>query len=189
MTELLDTFDAKGNKTGTIQKGQLTKDYVLCCSCFVVDSKNRVLVEKRGNTVLDAGKLDLCSGHVQSGEISIQGMIRELQEELGIQEEESRNIRMLERIPIDFTRVGGKFKCLTDIFLLKRNKETLALQDEEVKGIEYYPIEEVFNLIRQEKTRIPYTQQAEKFEKIFVKIQEELGIKSKKENTNNTMEK
>ena len=179
MEELIDTFDEKGNKTGTIIKGQKTCDYIKCCSCFVVDNKNRVLVEKRGNTVLDAGKLDLCSGHVQSGEISTQGMIRELKEELGIDETECYGrIKKMGTVTIDFK----KFKCFTDVFLLKRNKETIALQDEEVKGIEYYQIEEVFDLIRKAKTRIPYKQQAEEFEKIFEKIEIELGIKLKDNN-------
>ena len=173
MEERIDTFDEKGNKTGTIIKGQQTNDYIKCCSCFVVDSKNRVLVEKRGNTVLDAGKLDLCSGHVQSGEISVQGMIRELKEELGIEETECYgNVMNMGTVTIDFK----KFKCFTDVFLLKRSEETLALQDEEVKGIEYYPIEEVFDLIREGKTRIPYDQQTDKFEEIFDKIKQELGI-------------
>lgn len=76
MLELIDTFDENENKTGTIKKGEHTDDFVKCCSCFVINSKNQVLIEKRGKTVLDAGKLDLCSGHVQSGEASIQGMIR-----------------------------------------------------------------------------------------------------------------
>lgn len=180
--ELIDTFDINGNKTGTIVKGQKTDDYIKCCSCFVVDSKSRVIVEKRGNTVLDAGKLDLCSGHVQSGEISTQGMIRELKEELGIDETECYgNIKKMGTVTIDFK----KFKCFTDVFLLKRREETLSLQDEEVKGIEYYPLEEVFELIRRGKTRIPYEQDTEKFEEIFEKIQQELGIKSK--NTNNNI--
>ena len=176
--ELIDTFDINENKKRTIVKGDKTEEneYIKCCSCFVVDSKNRVIVEKRGNTVLDAGKLDLCSGHVQSGEISTQGMIRELKEELGIDEEECYgNIKKMGTVTIDFK----KFKCFTDVFLLKRREEMLALQDEEVKGIEYYPIEEVFDLIRNEKTRIPYDQDNEKFEEIFKKIMQELGIKSK----------
>ena len=174
MEEMIDTFDINGNKTGTIKKGEHTEDYVKCCSCFVVDSKNRVLVEKRGNTVLDAGKLDLCSGHVRSGEISTQGMIRELCEELGIEESECcGNIKKMGTVTIDFK----KFKCFTDVFLLKRSKETLSLQDEEVKGIEYYDVEEVFNLIREGKTRIPYNQDKEKFEEIFERVKQELGIK------------
>ena len=41
MTELLDTFDEYGNKTGTIKKGEITSDYVKCCSCFVVNRKNQ----------------------------------------------------------------------------------------------------------------------------------------------------
>ena len=185
MEELIDTFDENGNKTGTIIRGQKTDDYIKCCSCFVVDTKNRVLVEKRGNTVLDAGKLDLCSGHIRSGEISTQGMIRELKEELGINEEECYGrIKKMGTVTIDFK----KFKCFTDVFLLRRNEETLTLQDEEVKGIEYYSIEEVFDLIRNNKTRIPYEQDLENFEEIFKKIKQELGIKPK-ENNKDLMEK
>lgn len=66
--------------------------------------------------------------------------------------------------------------------MLRRNKENLKLQDEEVKGIEYYDLEEAFNLIRERKTRLPYD---ENFERIFEKLQEELGIKSKNSNKNN----
>ncbi len=185
MLELLDTFDENGNKTGTIQKGEHTDDYVKCCSCFVVNSKNQVLIEKRGKTVLDAGKLDLCSGHVQSGEVPIQGMIRELQEELGIEENEARNVINIGKLLLDFNKVGGNFKCITDVFMLKRNEEGLKLQDEEVKGIEYYDLEEALNLIRKGRTRLPYE---ESFENIFEKLKEELGIKEKKENKN-SMEK
>lgn len=182
MIELLDTFDKDGNKTGTIKKGEYTDDFVKCCSCFVINSKNQVLIEKRGKTVLDAGKLDLCSGHVQSGEVSIQGMIRELQEELGIEESEARNIKNIGKLYIDFNKVGGNFKCITDVFMLKRNEENLKLQDEEVKGIEYYDLEEAINLIREGKIRLPYD---ESFEKVFEKLEEELGIKSKNSNKDN----
>lgn len=179
MTELLDTFDEYGNKTGTIKKGEITSDYVKCCSCFVVNGKNQVLIEKRGKTVLDAGKLDLCSGHVQSGEVPIQGMIRELTEELGIKEDEARNIKSIGKVLIDFNKIGGTFKCITDIFVLKRKKEDLALQDEEVKGIEYYDLEEALNLIRENKIRIPYSQE---FEGIFNNLKQELNLKPKNKN-------
>lgn len=176
MTELLDTFDEYGNKTGTIQKGEQTSDYVKCCSCFVVNGKNQILIEKRGQTVLDAGKLDLCSGHVQSGEVPIQGMVREIVEELGIKEDEARNIKNIGKILIDFNKVGGNFKCITDMFVLKRKNEDLALQDEEVKGIEYYDLEGALNLIRENKTRLPYSPE---FEEIFNKLKQELNLKPK----------
>lgn len=181
MTELLDTFDKNENKTGTIKKGQQTDDYIKCCSCFVANSKNQILIEKRGNTVLDAGKLDLCSGHVRSGEISMQGMIRELMEELGIEENEAMNIKNIGRLYVDFRKVGGIFKCITDIFVLKRKEDTLKLQDEEVKGIEYYDLEEALDLIRNGKTRLPYD---ENYEEIFENLKEELGIKVKNKNKN-----
>ena len=181
MPELLDTFDENGNKTGTIIKGEKTTDYVKCCSCFVVNSKNQVLIEKRGKTVLDAGKLDLCSGHIRSNETSTQGMIRELIEELGITQEEAMELKRIGNLKVDFNKVGGNFKCITDMFMLKRTSDTLKLQDEEVKGIEYYDLEEALELIRTGKTRLPYD---ETYENIFRKLKQELGIIPKEENKN-----
>ena len=179
MPELLDTFDENGNKTGTIIKGKKTTDYVKCCSCFVVNSKNQVLIEKRRKTVLDAGKLDLCSGHIRSNETSTQGMIRELIEELGITQEEAMELKKIGNLKVDFNKVGGNFKCITDMFMLKRTSDTLKLQDEEVKGIEYYDLEEALNLIRENKTRIPYSQE---FEGIFNNLKQELNLKPKNKN-------
>ena len=106
-------------------------------------------------------------------------MIRELTEELGIKEDEARNIKSIGKVLIDFNKVGGTFKCITDIFVLKRKKEDLALQDEEVKGIEYYDLEEALNLIRENKTRIPYSQE---FEEIFNNLKQELNLKPKNKN-------
>lgn len=181
MPELLDTFDESGNKTGTIIKGEKTNDYVMCCSCFVINNKNQVLIEKRGKTVLDAGKLDLCSGHIRSNETPTQGMIRELIEELGISQEEAIGVKKIGNLKVDFNKVGGNFKCITDMFMLKRTKDILKLQDEEVKEIEYYELEEALNLIREGKTRLPYD---ETYEKIFKKLKQELGIICKEENKN-----
>ena len=59
--------------------------------------------------------------------------------------------------------------------------DTLRLQDEEVKGIEYYDLEEALDLIRTGKTRLPYD---ETYENIFRKLKQELGIIPKEENKN-----
>ncbi len=176
MPELIDTFDEYGNKTGIIEKGQNTNDYVKCCTCFVVNNKNEILIEKRGNTVLDAGKLDLCSGHVDSGETETQGMVRELNEELGIKKEEAINIKKIGNLKINFG-----YKCIVSIYCLKISNLDFILQNDEVKEIEFYDIEEVFNLIREGKTRFPYDN---RYEEIFSKLKEELGIKLKEDNKN-----
>ncbi len=177
MLELLDTFDKEGNKTGTIQKGEHTNDFVKCCSCFVVNSKNQVLIEKRGKTVLDAGKLDLCSGHIQSNETPFEGMIRELNEELGIKKEESKNIKELGKVKLDFNKSGGEFKCITYVYMLKRDKDLLELQDEEVKSIQYHNLNEIISMIKQGKTRLVYDDDNSKdFDLIFQKLNQELRI-------------
>ena len=90
MDEKLDIFTKDGRKIGVISKkdyySQTEENYwIKCCSCFVVDkTSNKILFEKRGNTFIDSGKLDLCSGHVKSGELPRVSIARELNEELGI---------------------------------------------------------------------------------------------------------
>ena len=60
---------------------------------------------------------------MQAGEVSIQAMVRELKEELAIEENEARNIKGLGSLLIDLGKVGGNFKCIADIFVLKRKEE------------------------------------------------------------------
>ncbi len=53
-------------------------------SCFVINERDEILIEKRVSKGLTPGKLDLCSGHIDGKETPTQAMIRELKEELGI---------------------------------------------------------------------------------------------------------
>ena len=102
MSELIDIYTEDGQKIGTVSKKEYYSGniedvpWIKCCTCFVIDENGKkVLFEKRGKRFLDPGKLDLCSGHVQSGEVPTQSMIRELEEELSIKENDSRNVHYL----------------------------------------------------------------------------------------------
>lgn len=173
--EKIGTFNENGEKTGEIQKGEHTDDFLKCCTCFISNERNQILVEKRGNTVLDNGKLDLCSGHVRTNETSTTGMIRELREELGIEFDKAVNMKKLGRIKVYFKT----FKCLTDVFLLKMKEIGIKLQDEEVADYCFMELEDVLNLIRNGKTRFIYT---EEYEEIFKKLKQEIGILPKENN-------
>ena len=118
MAEMIDIYTKEGIKIGTISKKEyysLNGDipWIKCCTCFVVDQEsNKILFEKRGKRCLDPGKLDLCSGHVRSGEVPIQGMVRELGEELNIPESVARNIQYLGKIS----------KILYNIYVSKKTR-------------------------------------------------------------------
>ena len=55
-------------------------------SAIITDKEKRPLILKRCNNLrLDPGKYDMCSGHMKNGEIPLQSMYRELNEELGME--------------------------------------------------------------------------------------------------------
>ena len=78
-----DLYDIDGNLTGeTIYKGEPIPDgkYIAVALCFIQNSKGDFLIQKR--SALKNGKYGSTSGHLETGESSIQGMIREIKEEL-----------------------------------------------------------------------------------------------------------
>ena len=70
------------------QTTTLAKDKNEFVSCIITNEDGNVLVLKRRNDVkLDPGKYDFCSGHMKEGEVPMQTMYRELNEEIGIRPE------------------------------------------------------------------------------------------------------
>lgn len=86
--ELLDVIDKDGNPTGEVlDKTEIRERNLLhkVVCLFIINSKNQVLLEKRSmNKKVHPGQLGLCEGHVHAGEDNLSGMIRELEEELGV---------------------------------------------------------------------------------------------------------
>lgn len=148
-------------------------------SCFIINKEGKILIEKRANKGLTPGKLDLCSGHVDGNEVSTQTMIRELREELGIPLEESMNVIPLEELDLKFENKGtSKRNFFIKFFCLKRNKDNVKIQKDEVEEIYYVPMEEAFELIRTGRTKFP---KDDRYENIFEKVREIYHGKSKKE--------
>lgn len=184
MSEMLDIYTPRKEKIETMDKRQyygLTNDipWIKCCTCFVIDSKNKnILFEKRGKRFLDPGKLDLCSGHVQSGEIPIQGMVRELDEELGIPENISRSLFYLGEIPIDYTQLNDEtnkknLKCFVSCYALKLiDSSIISLDGREAISMGWLSFDDSIGFIKNNMTRIPYEECLEKYYKsIFEKLE------------------
>lgn len=148
-------------------------------SCFVINEKQEILIERRVNKGLTPGKLDLCSGHLDNGEVPTQAMLRELKEELGINIEEAINVRRItkEPAPLVFESLGKTKNFFIDFYSLKIAKpEKIEFQEKEIQEILWFPMEEVFELIRQGKTKFPKDYD---YEEIFDKVRELLNNKEK----------
>ena len=193
MAEMIDIYTKEGIKIGTISKKEyysLNGDipWIKCCTCFVVDQEtNKILFEKRGKRFLDPGKLDLCSGHVRSGEVPIQGMVRELGEELNIPESVARNIQYLGKMDVDYTNLEDEtnrknLKCFVSCYALKvKNQSEIAIDGREAINKGWLNYDHSIGFISNSMTRLPYENSlVEKYEAIFDKLRTFMNLKQNK---------
>ena len=182
----------KGKKENKIYKNRISQknelnqnDYLAGVSCFIIDEKGNILIERRGNTNITAGEIDLCSGHIDNNETPTQAMIREYVEELhkGSKEEQEQarneainNLKKLDELDLEFENKGNKRKFFIQFYTMKTKLKKCQLQKDEVESIEWLPMEDVFELIRQNRTKFPYDR---RYEKIFEKVKEHYQQKAK----------
>ena len=77
---------------------------------------------------------------------------------------------------VSFVFVDDVFKI--EFFLCNYNNETINIQKDEVDNIFWLPMDEVFELIRQGKTKFPYNEQ---MEEIFQKVNRSQNIGKERE--------
>lgn len=170
------------------QKSELNQsDYLGGVSCFILDENGNILIEKRGNTKITAGEIDLCSGHIDNNETPTQAMIREYVEELhkgDINEQEQarneaiNNLKKLDELDLVFKNKGNERKFFIQFYVMKTELNKLTIQKEEISDIEWIPMEKVFELIREGKTKFPYDK---RYEKIFKQVREHYQEKDKQD--------
>ena len=170
------------------QKSELSQsDYLGGVSCFMLDDNGNILIEKRGNTKITAGEIDLCSGHIDNNETPTQAMIREYVEELhkgDINEQEQarneaiNNLKKLDELDLVFKNKGNERKFFIQFYVMKTELKKLTIQKEEISDIEWIPMEKVFELIREGKTKFPYDK---RYEKIFKQVREHYQEKDKQD--------
>ncbi len=180
-TSFYKTYEkSKGGRK--VYKGSIVKqgefnfnEYLSGVSCFVINDEGRVLVEKRANTKLTPNALDLISGHIDNNETPTQAMLREYIEEVhnGDKKEQQEaidevklNLKKLDELDLIFEK---NRKFFIQFFALETKMKKLTRQAEEVDSMEWIPMEELFEMIRQGKTKFPYDK---RFEKIFEQVRE-----------------
>jgi len=144
--ELLDLYDDNGNKLNkTVERGKQYKEgRIMLSIVFIKNSNDEYLIQK---TSKEKGLENASTGgHVNAGESSLTCIIRELEEELGLQiTKEDLHFLGLEprtKAPVIF----AVYTLIKDI-----NIEDLKLQEEEVESVSWLTKGEILKLIKEKK--------------------------------------
>jgi len=145
--EKRDLYDENRKLTGkTIYKGEeIPKGkYILVMMIVIENSKGEFLLQKR--SVQKGGKYGFTGGHAKAGEDSLQGIISEVREEIGI-ELKREEIECLKTERVDEEDV------FHDVFYLKKDIDlsSLVLQKEEVESVDWYNKEKIEEMIKENK--------------------------------------
>ena len=146
--ELLDIYNEKKEITGKIiERIPETKlkdnEYILYVQCWIINDNNEILLSQRNLNKIHGGTWEPTGGIVCSGETSIEGIQRELKEEIGISvgKNELKKIRTItEKKSVNWFR---------DIYILRKDIkiEDLKFADNEVIDAKYVTIKEFKEMI------------------------------------------
>lgn len=142
MTEIRDLYDENRNLTGqTVRKGEPTPEgsYIIVVLIFIENSEGKFLIQRRSRKYKD-GKLATTGGHVKSGETSIEGILEEVREEIGLEIPES-DLELYETGREDSTRVFyDDYYAKVDIDDISK----LELQESEVDEVLWMTPDEIY---------------------------------------------
>ena len=143
--ELRDLYNSKRILTGeTIEKGQDVPSgrYYITVVVFIENSKGEFLLQKRA--LRKDGRWATTGGHPVSGESSLEGIVTEIQEELG-QTVNQNELTLFKTIMTEDDFV--------DLYYMNKNIDIndIVLQEEEVEDAKWATKEEIEQLIEEDK--------------------------------------
>ena len=120
----------------------LAKDKKEFVSSIITNKEGNVLVLKRREDLkLDPGKYDFCSGHMKEGEVPMQSMYRELNEELGLKPEQIKLMENLGDIETPHEKLLGTITHLYHIQIELSsediNNTIKAMKEPEMEKVRY----------------------------------------------------
>lgn len=141
--EFRDLYNKKRELTGlTVKKGDPIPRgyYYVTVVIFIQNDQDKFLIQKR--SIDKGGDWANTGGHPKTGESSLEGIVTEVKEELGI------NINPNKLTLFKTVKTEDDF---IDLYYLKANinLDHLVLQEEEVQGVAWFSIDEINSLIEQ----------------------------------------
>lgn len=139
--EIRDLYDINRNLIGkTIKENETipANTYIMVVVIFIQNDNNEFLIQKR--SVKKGGKWATTGGHPKAGENSLEGILTEVQEELGIKIEN----------PTLFKQANAK-DVICDLYYIKKNIEIneITIQKEEVADVMWASINEINKLMKE----------------------------------------
>lgn len=138
--EKRDLYDINRNLIGkSIFKNKPIPEntYIMMVVIFIQNDNDEFLIQKR--SIDKGGKWATTGGHPKSGESSLEGIITEVKEELGITINN----------PILFKQAHGK-DTICDLYYIRKNIDikSIKIQQEEVDNVKWASIEEIEHLMQ-----------------------------------------
>ena len=147
-------------------------------SVWILNEKNEFLIQKRASTKKNQpNKWALCAGHIDAGETEIEAALREVEEEVGIQ-----NLKADDFILYDIQKhvskntndiINNHFKYC---YILRTNlkENDFIIQKEELSEVKYITFEELFEKSEKEPDNYVNSLKGELLKTNFNKIKEKL---------------
>lgn len=160
--DLYNKNKEKTNEIMTVGEEIPENRYILVELVLIQNKKGEILVQKRSKK--KGGKYGLTAGHAKTGETSLQGIISEIKEELGLDIQPNE-------LELIYSERNDEDKMFYDLYYLQKDCENsmMKLQTEEVDSVIWCSKEEVINLCSNGDFK---TAHIEAFEIIMKKLEE-----------------
>lgn len=158
--EKIDVLSENGEKTGEVVSREEVHRLGLwhkCVHIWIVNGKNEILLQKRSpEKKTNPNKWTTAtSGHLSAGDSSIEGAIRELGEEIGLEVEENE-LQYLFTVKESGINDNHSKKIIeneiTDVYLIQKDIDiaNLRLQEEEVSDVRWFSYDAFQKMVLEE---------------------------------------
>ena len=142
MSELRDLYDINSNKTDkTYKKGESIPEgyYPMVVMVVIRNSDGEFLMQKRVEA--KGGDWGVTGGHPKSGETPLEGIVTEVQEELGLD--------FSNETFIEYDSGCDGSDCYKMYFVNKDiNIEDIKIQEEELSEVKWFTMDELNNMVK-----------------------------------------
>ena len=151
MGEFWDIYDINRKKTGRTAERDVYQfkegEYHIVVTGIILNSKNEILITKRASFKKYGGLWECNSGSVLAGETSLEGILRELKEELGISFNKNDAIFLKE---VERDKAVPDFK---DLWIFKKDIDIneISFPDGEATAAKWVTIEEFVQMYEKNK--------------------------------------
>ena len=147
--ELLDLVDEKNNLTGkSIDREIIHKEGLWHreVACIILNSEGKMLLEKRSPLKKQSpNKWALCAGHIEAGDKPENAIVREMQEEIGVNVsiDDLKFLKIARRdVKFNEEQYNRAFQY-TYLWITDKKESDFIVQEEELTEVKYFDINEI----------------------------------------------